>query len=297
MAVEFVERNIENPITVFDVWKEILTKHPEIVRQTIKLYVNHPHGQTVDQTIEVLPRERILWSDSESGFYGNDRLTKAIGARVEVLPEDFDPEIDYSWAERWFDGEHLEISKDRERSLIFVDFESNPTPKTTDMIVNTMSKWNTDWYLLDSGGSYHLVIPILAKLEQLPIYYGGLIRDFSKNLSPPRNQFFSAIGGYLIENFRNRNNLRLWNREIIKMVGHIESAHLSGDYVFPMDLRYIAHVLDALVEDDKNEGYLRVGSKHGSVPVLVDKRVGHFVLNYKYQNSIFERKQIPLPEV
>lgn len=297
MSIEFVERNINQTITVFDVWNEILAKHPEIVKLTAKSYANHPHGQTVDQEVCILPIERVLGCNKEEDFYGNDQAIKAIGAKVEVRPDNFDPEIDYSNGMRWYDGDRLWISKDGEKSFIFVDFESNPTPETTNMIVNTMSRWNSDWYLLDSGASYHLILPILIDLNQLPIYYGGLIMDFSRNLSQPRNKFYSAMGAYLIKNHWDHNKIKDWNEEVKRLVGHVENAHETGKYVFPIDLRYMAHVLDSFINNNENEGYLRVSSKHGSVPVLVAKKVGHFILNYKYQENIFDRKQIPLPEI
>jgi len=194
---ERTEMLVETPITVFEVWKNLLENHPEVVRQTSKVYANHPHGQTADQEITVLPRERIVWSDDALQYYGQPNEIKAIGARVQILPPDFDPRLEYSGAYRFFcDGEALTIDPKNERSFIFFDFESHPSQELLDLTLRSLKRWNMNWYLLDSGGSYHLIIDKLVKPEATPKFYGGLIMDMAENLPTEKSIFYGHIGKY-----------------------------------------------------------------------------------------------------
>ena len=169
LRTEFVQMGKD----VFQVWSEILEKRPEVVRQTAKVYAQRPHGTGDVQCVEVLPIERILWSDSSQSFYGQPSKIKAIGASVELRPTDFDPTIDYSGAGRWFnEGDFLDIDPKHSKSFIFVDLESNPSPELLDLTIKTLEGWNSDWYLLDSGGSFHLIINKLVDSKDLPKYYG-----------------------------------------------------------------------------------------------------------------------------
>ena len=51
---------LDKPLTVFDVWERILDKPPEIVKQSVVMYSQIDHGQTANDQIEILPKERIV---------------------------------------------------------------------------------------------------------------------------------------------------------------------------------------------------------------------------------------------
>lgn len=282
--------------TVFQVWKEIFEKRQDVMRQTAKVYADHPHGQPEDQQVVVLPRERIVWNLDELNFFGQQGEIKAIGAHVEVRPKDFDPEIDYSGAGRWYnDGEPLEINPRSERAYIFVDCESPPTNEMLGLSIKTLRGWNMDWYLLNSGGSFHIIIDKLVSLEALPKYYGQLIMDMARNMSLEKSKLYGHIGKYLFDNFDNKHKLRLWTESIREKIGHIEDPISSGKLVFPLDLKYFIHIIDALIEGRDDEGFLRVSSKHGSVPVLKAQQINGDITIYESEKDPFDQKQFALP--
>lgn len=296
MSAELKTKSVRTGKDVFQVWKEILEKRPGIVRQTAKVYAERPHGTGAVQYIEVLPIERILWSDSSQSFYGQHRETKAIGAHVELRPVDFDLTIDYSGAGRWFnEGDFLDIDPKHSKSFIFADFESEPTPELLDLTIKTLDGWNSDWYLFDSGGSFHLVINKLIETKDLPKYYGQLIMDVSKNLSPVKSKLYGHIGKYLIDNADDKHKLKWWIDDVLEKFGHGDKRPDSAKLVFPIDVRYIAHVLDGLINDTVNQGYLRVSEKHGSVPVLIAQQINGQVIIYQPRDDPFNRSQPRLP--
>lgn len=281
---------------VFQVWGEILEKRPKIVKQTAKVYAKRPHGVTPVQQTEVLPIERILWSDNSSSFFGQAGDIKAIGASVELRPDDYDPTINYSGSYRWFcEGDSLVIDRKHSKSFIFLDFESEPSNELLNLTIKTLKSWNSDWYLFDSGGSFHLVIDKLVDHKELPIFYGQLIVDMSKYLPNVKRELYSHIGQYLIENADDVQKLKLWVLDILEKIGHHDERSDKAKLVFPIDLRYIAHVLGGLIREDNNEGYLRVSEKHGSVPVLIAKQIKCKVITYQPADLIFNRKQLRLP--
>jgi len=290
MSIEFVR--VDTLSTVFDVWKRILEKHPEVVKQTAKVYANRPHGETADQQVEVLPRERIVWSDDERSFWGQPNEIKAIGARVERRPQDYDSRIDYSGAGRWFnDGDVLDIDKGHERSFVMIDFESEPSKELLELTFKTLKDWRSDWYLLDSGGSFHLIIDKLVSPEILPKYFGQLIMDLARYLQSTKSMLYGHLGKYLIENCNDKRKLRLWIEDVLEKFGHKDEPINSGRLVFPIDMKWIAHVIEAIIDNNHNDGYLRVSSKHGSVPVLIAQQVEEHITIFQSSNASFNRNQ------
>ena len=289
MRAETIE--VSRPPDVFDTWNKILTERPEVVKQTVKTYNARPHGAPDDQTVVVVPRERIVTVDNELFFFGNGSDVKSIGAFVEVRPDDFDPTLDYSRANRFInEGDILEIRPENQKSFVFVDFESPPSQESLQLILTSLKDWESDWYLLDSGGSFHLVINKLVDPKILPKYYGQLIMDISKNLSWPKSSLYGHIGKYLIENYNNPKKLKAWAASVLEIFGHIDDPSDTNKLVFPIDMRYFAHVVEAISNGTFDESYLRVSSKHGSVPVLIAQQTEGKVLIYKCQDDPFDRK-------
>lgn len=292
---EITTVQLDEYLTVFDVWKKILEDRPEVVRQTAKVFAEHPHGQFDDQDVHVLPIERIKWSDDEKNFFGNYPDVKAIGSVVETRPENFDPEIDYSGAGRWFnEGDILDIDPDHQKSFIMVDLESPPNQELLQLTIKTLKDWRSDWYLMDSGGSFHLVINKLVDQKDLPKYFGQLIMDMARNLNPVKSKFYGHIGNYLIENSNNKGELKKWAESVLDTFGHMDEP-LSEKFVFPIDMRYLAHVIESICRGTIDEGCLRVSSKHGSVPILKALQVNKQVTVFEYKNDPFNRKQLSLP--
>lgn len=136
---------VAETLNVFDVWERIIEKHPEITRFTVKPYIYQPHGFPDISTPIVVPRERIEWGLDADSFYGQPFETKSIGARVEVRPDDYDPQIDYSGAGRWFnEGDFLTINPERSRSFLFVDMESIPGIEMRELCIKTLRDWPYD---------------------------------------------------------------------------------------------------------------------------------------------------------
>jgi len=260
--------------TVFEVWKKTFAGRQEIVKFSVDAYLTCPHGQSTIQEIRVLPREEIDWGDRNTeqfwGRVGNTTTATAIGARVEVRPINHEPGLDYSQAGRYFnDGELLEIKRDREKSFILLDFESRPGPELIRVAAGALSRTKEDWYLLDSGNSYHLIIDKLVSPLQLIESYGQLIIAVSEQLPPLKGNFYKLMGQYLLDNSCDCRKLNLWISEVLENFGHLDESGSSKKLVFPIDMRWVAHVINAIVFDDINDSYLRISSKHGSVPVLI----------------------------
>jgi len=288
---------VENYPTVFQVWEQILEKHQEVVKQTAVNYAHHAHGQPYEESTEILPRERIIPGGlDEISFWGQPSLVKAIGAHVEVRPSNFDPTLDYSGSGRWFnDGDFLEIDPPNGKAFVFVDCESPPTTEMLNLCLRVMSRWTTDWYILDSGGSFHIIVDQLVPLKSLPKYFGQLIKDVAYELGPVKSKFYGHMGKYLIDNSDNKEKLGKWAKEVSEKFGHIEDSINSGKLVFPIDLRYVARIMDALANDQGDAGYLRLSSKHGSVPVLKAQQVNGEITIFESENDPFKRKQLTLP--
>lgn len=285
-------------LTVFDVWERILNKHPEIVKQSAVGYIPQAHGQTVIEEAVVLPRERITWDldDGERGFYGQGGYQKAIGAQVEIRPYNYDPEIDYSGSGGWFnDGESLNIDPNSERAFIFVDIESSPNKETLELFIKTLKDWGKDWYLLDSGKGSHLIIDHLTSPKDLPRFFGQLIMDVAKELGPIKSKLYGHIGKYLIDNYDDSEKLESWARDTLEKFGHIEDPINLGRLVFPIDMRCIAHHIEKIASNRSDLICLRVGTKHGSVPILKALQVDRQVIVFEKKNDPFDRKQLSLP--
>lgn len=285
-------------LTVFDVWKRILDRHPEIVKQPAVMYSQIDHGQTANDQAEVLPRERIVWDldSGESGFYGQAGFHKAIGAQVEIGSPDLDPTLASPEAGCWYnDGETLTIDPLSERSFIFVDLESEPNKETLGLFIKALKNWEMDWYIMDTGGGSHLIIDHLTPSKDLPKYYGQLIMDVAKELGPVKSKLYGHVGKYLIDNYEDNEKLGKWAKDILEKFGHIEDPVSLGKLVFPIDLRYVAHTLEKITSGQFDRTCLRVGAKHGSVPVLKALQVDGQVTVFEYQNDPFNRKRLSLP--
>lgn len=260
--------------TAFEVWQNIFAVHPEVTKFTAIEYSIRPHGQSAIPEIRVLPREEIDWGNRNTnqfwGRVGDTTMSTAIGAKVEVRPKDYEPRLDYSQAGRYFnDGELLEIKHDREKSFVLLDFESRPGPELISLATTVLSRTKENWYLLDSGNSYHLIIDKLVSPLQLIEFYGQFIIAVSEQLPPIKGNFYKLIGQYLLDNSCDCIKLNLWIKEVLGNFGHLGEPVSSGKLVFPIDMRWVAHVIKAIIFDDINDSYLRVSRKHESVPVLI----------------------------
>jgi len=260
--------------TVFEIWQNIFAVHPEVTKFSAIEFLVHPHGQSTIPEIRVLPREEIDWGNRDTnqfwGRVGDTTTTTAIGARVEVRPKDYESGLDYSQTGRYLNnGELLEIKHDREKSFILLDFESRPGQELISLTTAALSRTKENWYLLDSGNSYHLIIDKLVSPLQLIESYGQFIVAVSEQLPPVKGNFYKLIGQYLLDNSCDCRKLNLWINEVLKNFGHLGEPVSSGKLVFPIDMRWVAHVINAIIFDDINDSYLRVSRKHGSVPVLI----------------------------
>jgi hypothetical protein len=285
-------------LTVFDVWKKILNEHPYVVQQSAVAYALIMHGQNPDERLTILPRERIYYEldGGERNFYGQPGYIKAIGGRVEIGPPDLDLSLDTPQSTIWYDyGGDLEFNPKFTRSFIFADIESAPTDEALALFIRSLKNWRSDWYILDSGDGFHLIIDQLVPSDDLPKYYGQLIVDVASQLSPAKNVYYSQIGNLLIHNWYGRDGLAKWAKDILENFGHRGDPINSERSVFPLDLRYIAHSIEKLLRDQPDLICLRVGQKHGSVPILKAVQTDGQIVVFNYKDDPFKKRQPSLP--
>jgi len=82
----------------------------------------------------------------------------------------------------------------------------------------------------------------------------------------------------------------LWIDSVYDAFGHADEPLKNGKYIFPIDMRWIAHAVEALIDSNNNEGYLRVSSKYGSVPVLKAQQVDGNVTVFNFSKEPFIRQ-------
>ncbi len=154
-----------------------------------------------------------------------------------------------------------------------------------------------DWYILDTGGGFHLIIDRLVSSKDLPKYYGQLIMDVASKLGQAKSILYGHLGKYLIDNCGNNEKLGKWTTSVIEKFGHIEDPINFGGLVFPIDLRCIAHFVENIINNQPDKICLRVDKKHGSVPILKALQVNKQITVFDYKNDPFNKKQLSLPMV
>jgi len=117
--------------------------------------------------------------------------------------------------------------------------------------------------------------------------------DVSWNLGPTKNKLYGHVGKYLIEHFDDNEKLKLWANDVLEKFGHVDDS--SKRLVFPIDMRWVAHLIKSIAENNIDDGYLRVSSKHGSVPILVANQTQGEITVFSTTNGLFESGQLKLP--
>lgn len=246
-------REQERLSTAPKVIHQLLEEHPEIVQLVTTSYPIAPHRQAHGNFYDEFVPTAYLNPDFARGEWHQtiffNREVVAVGSVVDICdktdcrhtsPEHFQQDL-WLW-NQWHEGFYLPWG--RQSSFIFLDIERHGGTVLT-QILNVLRSISSDWYLLDSGGGYHIVIDELVNLAMLPQRYGEIISLFGRELS---NSNLEGWGDSLLRNADSPNQILLWCRDVKKEIGHLnEPIYQHGHWVFILDLRHIAHSLDGIV--------------------------------------------------
>ena len=154
------------------------------------------------------------------------------------------------------------------------DFDCINSPDKLASIVSVMSNSYSfcDWSILDSGGSFHLVMESMVRPQNLPYHYGKLIKSFAHTNLLSRQHIFEGIGQSLIDNWHNNSELWRISDDVIQMISHYDEP-LTRGIPFIVDLKHLAHTIQELVRflngESPSFGYIRISEKDGIPPFVV----------------------------
>ena len=277
---------------------KILDAHPEILQVSMASYAPRPHGVVSADFYRgyfpVMTEKHTLVEGSWRVTHPMEKEIIAIGSTVDVCDEK---------GCRHSDGEHEDVMLDIwdswhdgiprpygiQKSFIFIDVETHGD-QTLGVTKKVLAGVDYDWYLLDSGAGYHVILDKLVGVDQVAIEYGNIITQFGEHLSKPG---LVGWGRDLIENGRNEQKVESWCRDVLLSCGHIdEPIYKSGKEVHILDLKHTAHSLlrvQAMTKAIRIEkgpfmypysevggAYLRISPKRsdGLLPILVAQSVG-----------------------
>ncbi len=294
-------KQVESLPTVQEVWNALLGRHSEIIANTFVYYKKTPHGVSVRRFSEKqFPHYTFLHPNDTVHAQQNDLV--AISSVVGIESDLDDPNTRWQGVFNGFLGDYDEMNI-IPRSFIFVDIEYPNTHATKQLLLDVLPSLSEDWFLLDSGGSYHLIIDRLVELHDLPKYWGLLVNTFAvqPNISIPGNMV--GIGNQLVDYANNPAQLRRLAEDLLRDFGHVDDPISSGKKVFLIDIRHLAHSIIEYVdylEGERNVNgfcYLRINRplKYKSQPLLVAKKDADNITIFESENYPFDSGQIELP--
>ena len=297
MSIEEL-RPIESLKAAPEMWDEILRHHPEVRYLFLATYMARPHGISERKSNEVLLVESL---DILSRPWFPKRESIALSAISSLVG--LEPNEKYDMAETKVAWVNIPGSDDCPyrfvpQSFVLLDLEVSPSGENSKRIVLSLSSLEDDWYLLDSGGSYHLIVDKLVEPQDLPKYWGKIINLFATYTNASNLAGMVGIGNGLIDNFNNRRWLRALARDLKEDFGHIDDSDFSKD-VFLIDLRHLAISINELVDfletEEVKKGFcfLRTSNhpKYPSPPLLIAQKSGKKVIIYKSENSSFQDRE------
>ncbi|MDO8265057.1 MAG: hypothetical protein Q7T34_01650 [Candidatus Parcubacteria bacterium] len=290
-------------------FSRLLTKHPEILQVSMVSYLPALHGvASPDIYREYLP------ALTEISALARGEWRKVLPAEKEIVAIGSTVDVcdiaccDHSLKshegtlqdlrERWHNGDP--IIAGAQKSFVFLDLETHGR-ETLEAAEGVLMGKNCDWYILDSGAGFHIVLDKLVGLDDLAGEYGRVISDFGKYLEKPS---LEGWGNDLINNGKKARKLEAWCEDALKYCGHgDESVWKEGKEVHMVDLRYVAHRLRSVMKyqqalarcgdiasapQEIGGAYLRISTKGQDLlppPVLVAQRVGQ---SYRRFNNPLE---------
>lgn len=233
-------------LTAPEVYAEIIQNHPEVLQITIVSYPPYPHGEWPgDYYSELIPVVNLS-STLAQGSWPRRCLSVnevvAIGAVVDVCNEagcshgrkDHYEKENQLW-DYWHEG--LMLPWGEPLSFVFLDIEWHRSIALV-KVLEALEGAKTDWYLLDSGGGYHVVFDELVSLADLPGRYGEIIANFGDRL---HNSKLKGWGDDLVRNGDNRKKVTSWCEDVLRDCGHVDEP--VGRETHIVDLRHTAHSL------------------------------------------------------
>ncbi|PIZ60772.1 hypothetical protein COY20_00840 [Candidatus Shapirobacteria bacterium CG_4_10_14_0_2_um_filter_40_12] len=324
------EQVFEMPITARDLWWEITKDCLPDTRFTGTFYVPPTnHGVYPDN------RDVIVSADDLSNIHPRIPEVFAIGAicygeELTSIPmDDGEPDVNdletlvspyFTYQPELPGLKKLHIIPESTTSnfdhslFCLVDFDCAIDHLNARRIINTLSKSRFgNWSLLDSGGSYHLVLDNRGfNAGQLIQTYAELIQLFSPDSSiVNRNvaELFAqdiTLGSELIDipfgdtMIRDQEMIRQACYRVLQDFRHPDTPN-DGRPTFFLDIRFIAHAILQILKfyngNTDSFGTLRItaGKNYSSPPVLIARSIEHQVALYKYSQAPFVRLQQRLP--
>jgi len=303
--VSEIEVDSLTPATV--IWGRLLKKHPEIISIDIAHYPSQAHG-TSDRywthTIPAMVAEQTLTKGLVPN--ANERLEDAfaisslVGVSVSKDPID-DREGYYAL---WIEGG----SKYPEayRAFVTLDLETQANDRTLRSILNPLSHIDCNWYLLQSGASYHLILDDLVSPKELINNWAGLINLLNPTPSWEESlghlNFFRRydIGDALRQAGNDVVSLRRLVQELLPEFGHIDQPDKLKQTRL-VDVRWVLHsigeICDLLEGRNTSAAFLRIsGSKRYESPPLLTAEKDNLGLKvYRPKSNVFMSKQAEFP--
>jgi|GEM_PF-6137189 len=286
------ERNISNrspdneqpPYRATDLWAELLyKKHPEITHTILAYYTDKAKSKP---HVEKLRRYSISELATHNHFIDgniptipfsikNPESLCALSSIVGTNQPDTISSITIA------SQRNPDIKLENPKSFIFLDFSCKVNPHNLINIADALKPYPYDWYLLESGNSYHAIIDKLVCIRDLPVLLGDLLQRFSALSKLPFTQKHGNIiaeslmqYGYSNTTLRH-NTLPLFNKAFTEFDRINDKENLT-DFTF-LDWGYLQHFVHELILFAKGKsagaGYLRVSGKNSfASPILVAHR-------------------------
>lgn len=150
-------------------------------------------------------------------------------------------------------------------AVVSLDLDLPKTFENEQKVISILDSYSsfTDWVLIDSGNSYHLIFDNLVKPENLPWHYGKLINSFLSLDFENGGKVIETIGD-LQTFWQDSDKIREFCDKIFKNICHYDE-NVPNKFHFPIDLRWVAHTLLELLNYTKSRddsfGFLRITGK------------------------------------
>jgi len=316
MGKENLEKiSSEKLLTAPEVIRKILRKHPEIIQATIGTYILKKHGE------KSLDDRRLfrVWDINRHGLPKYENEITAIGSIVDVCPEKNCKH--FPWDHSQLDAILWSYNEEHDpdynsphgcpKSFIFLDIEMKE-PEVLEVITEVFKNSKEDWYILFSGGGFHVILDKLVNLQDLPKEYGRIIALFGDKVD---SQKMKNWGEDLKKIGRNWQKVLEWGELVREKIGHIDEVlNEEGKEVHMIDLRHVAHSLKGvyqfcnyLKEEDYKPGcyypcwndpekiggfYLRISPKPGrDYPFLVAQKENGKIHFFRTVNDLLKSQK------
>ncbi len=271
--------------TAPEVWRRIFESRTGVLAVgAFALYPNRPHGVSVRNLEDVCDMSRLMTRIEHSNF-PTHKTTEHLAVSC-TFGLDHNQQLDY------YDGP---IKINNPMQMISLDFESENSHDNQRQIIKSLYHYqpDVDWFLLDSGQSFHLIVNTLIAAQNLPWHYGRIIELFLGSARENNRHIFKGISQDLMKDWKNPGSLIRLSEDILSSIRHRDESPTKGESFF-IDLRHMARTLIEVLAGEPS-GFLRCSPKYGSAPVLVAERIKREVTYYMSPNYPFGSPQIKLP--